>query len=215
MLREWIDIIQLFFAKSRDVLKKDINGKTIKHIWVSYVLFVVIVLLLVWGIPRGFSDGFLNYATSILSIFVGFFITVLVFVDDKLKPTKLPTKEEENAKPANERLNQEQKINILQENNYTVRFFYALGLNILFSTIVLFMLLPNILWFDAFSLNLSEYTIVDDISQLSLNNILIGLYFWGMIIYRIIILYLMLKIFFYTTYATSSLVSVIILKRKI
>lgn len=215
MLREWIDIIQLFFAKSRDVLKKDINGKTIKHIWVSYVLFVVIVLLLVWGIPRGFSDGFLNYATSILSIFVGFFITVLVFVDDKLKPTKLSTKEEENAKPANERLNQEQKINILQENNYTVRFFYALGLNILFSTIVLFMLLPNILWFDAFSLNLSEYTIVDDISQLSLNNILIGLYFWGMIIYRIIILYLMLKIFFYTTYATSSLVSVIILKRKI
>lgn len=215
MLREWIDIIQLFFAKSRDVLKKDINGKTIKHIWVSYVLFVVIVLLLVWGIPRGFSDGFLNYATSILSIFVGFFITVLVFVDDKLKPTKLPTKEEENAKPANERLNQEQKINILQENNYTVRFFYALGLNILFSTIVLFMLLPNILWFDAFSLNLSEYTIVDDISQLSLNNILIGLYFWGMIIYRIIILYLMLKIFFYTIYATSSLVSVIILKRKI
>ena len=215
MLREWIDIIQLFFAKSRDVLKKDINGKTIKHIWVSYVLFVVIALLLVWGIPRGFSDGFLNYATSILSIFIGFFITVLVFADDKLKPTKLPTKEEENAKPANERLNQEQKINILQENNYTVRFFYALGLNILFSTIVLFMLLPNILWFDAFSLNLSEYTIVDDISQLSLNNILIGLYFWGMIIYRIIILYLMLKIFFYTTYATSSLVSVIILKRKI
>ncbi len=215
MLKEWIDIIQSFFAKSRDVLKKDVNGKTIKHIWTSYVFFALITLLLVFGIPKGFSDGFLNYATSILSIFVGFFITVLVFVEDKLKPTKLPTPEEENAKPANERLNQKQKINILQENNYTVRFFYALGLNILFSTIVLFMLLPNILWFDAFSLNLSEYTIVDDISQLSLNNILIGLYFWGMIIYRIIILYLMLKIFFYTTYATSSLVSVIILKRKI
>ena len=215
MLREWIDIILLFFAKSRDVLKKDINGKTIKHIWVSYVLFVVIALLLVWGIPRGFSDGFLNYATSILSIFVGFFITVLVFVDDKLKPTKLPTKEEENTKPANERLNQEQIINILQESNYTVRFFYALGLNILFSTIVLFMLLPNILWFDAFSLNISEYTIIDDISQLSLNSILMGLYFWCIIIYRVVILYLMLKVFFYTTYATSSLVSVIILKRKI
>lgn len=215
MLREWIDIILLFFTKSRDVLKKDINGKTIKHIWVSYVLFVVIALLLVWGIPRGFSDGFLNYATSILSIFVGFFITVLVFVDDKLKPTKLPTKEEENTKPANERLNQEQIINILQESNYTVRFFYALGLNILFSTIVLFMLLPNILWFDAFSFNISEYTIIDDNSQLSLNSILMGLYFWCIIIYRVVILYLMLKVFFYTTYATSSLVSVIILKRKI
>ena len=98
MLKEWIDIIQLFFAKSRDVLKNDVNGKTIKHIWASYVLFVVITLLLVWGIPKGFSDGFINYATSILSIFVGFFITVLVFVEDKLKPTKLPTKEEENAK---------------------------------------------------------------------------------------------------------------------
>lgn len=215
MLKEWIDIIQSFFAKSRHVLKKNVNGKAIKHIWTSYVFFALITLLLMWGIPNGFSDGFINYATNILSIFVGFFITVLVFVEDKLKPTKLPTQEEENAKPANERLNQKQKINILQENNYTVRFFYALGLNILFSTIVLFMLLPNILWFDAFSLNISEYTIIYDISQLSLNSILMGLYFWSMIIYRIVILYLMLKIFFYTTYATSSLVSVIILKRKI
>ena len=77
------------------------------------------------------------------------------------------------------------------------------------------MLLPNILWFDAFSLNISEYTIIDDISQLSLNSILMGLYFWCIIIYRVVILYLMLKVFFYTTYATSSLVSVIILKRKI
>jgi len=214
MLKEWIDIIQLFFAKSRNVLKKDINGKDIKHFWISYTIFIIITLLFVWGLPNGFSYGFLDYATSILSIFVGFFITVLVFVEDKLKPTKLPTQEEENIKPANERLNQKQKISIRQENNYTIRFFYVLGLNILFSTIVLFMLLPNILWFDAFSLNLSEYTIIDNISQLSLSSILLGLYFWGMIIYRIVVLYLMLKIFFYTTYATSSLVSVIILKRK-
>ena len=174
MLKEWIDIIQLFFAKSRNVLKKDINGEDIKNIWISYTIFIIITLLFVWGIPNGFSNGFLDYATSILSIFVGFFITVLVFVEDKLKPIKLPSQEEENAKPANERLTQKH----------------------------------------AFSLNISEYTIIDNISQLSLNSILMGFYFWSMIIYRIVVLYLMLKIFFYTSYATSSLVSVIILKRK-
>ena len=215
MLKEWIDIIQSFFAKSRNVLQKDINGKTIKHIWGSYAIFAVITLLIVWSIPKGFPNAFLDYTTKILAIFVGFLITVLVFVEDKLKLTKLPTRGEENTKPANERLNQNQKINILQEYNYTVRFFYALGLNILFSTIVLIMLLPNILWFDIFSLNVSEYTIIDDISQLSLNSIRMGLYFWSMIIYRIVVLYLMLRVFFYTTYATSSLVSVIIIKRKI
>ena len=105
MLKEWIDIIQLFFFFCCNVLKKDINGEDIKNIWISYAIFIIITLLFVWGIPNGFSNGFLDYATSILSIFVGFFITVLVFVEDKLKPTKLPSQEEENAKP--------QKNNIL------------------------------------------------------------------------------------------------------
>lgn len=58
MLKEWIDIIQSFFAKSRNVLQKDINGKTIKHIWGSYAIFAVITLLIVWSIPKGFPNAF-------------------------------------------------------------------------------------------------------------------------------------------------------------
>lgn len=215
MLKEWIDIVLLFLKKSHDVLKKNINGQPIKHAWFSYIFFVTIAVTIVWFLPEGFSNELVEYATNILSIFVGFFITILVFVDDKIKPTKLPTKEEENLIPANKRLNQEQKIQIKQENNYATRFFYTLGLNILFSTLVLVLLLPNVLWSDTFSLNISELVPIDHISQLSLNSILLGVYYWGMLIYRTLVLYFLLKIFFYTTYATSSLASVIILKRKI
>ncbi len=214
MLREWIDIIHLFLKKGYTVLHENINGERIKHVWCSYVLFLFVSIIMVYLLPKGFSQSFLDYATGICSIFVGFFITVLVFVDDKLVLRKKPTKEEENTKPADQRLTEIQKIKITQEYNYTIRFFYTLGMNILFSAIVLMALLPNVLWVDIFSLDLSKITIISSLSQLSWNSFLLGIYFWSMVMYRIIVLYFLLKIFFYTTYATSSLVSVLILKRE-
>lgn len=217
MLIEWIKTLKHYFEKSKSVLAKDINGKPYSKLSkIFYVLsFWVLACIVVLLLPKGLSDGFIDYIKDIFAIFVGFFVTVLCFVFDKLDIEHIPSTKEEDDKKAEDRLDSITKLNIKHEHNYTVRFFYTIGLIILFSTLVILLLIPNIFWGNWFSMNVREYEFVSSWDSISWSAICTFLHLAFCVVYRIVVVLLTIKVFYFTTYSVCSLLQVLINKKKL
>lgn len=217
MLKEWMITLKRYFEKSNSVLAKDINGKPFSKLSrILYILsFWVLAGAVVWFLPKGLSDVFIDYIKDIFAIFVGFFVTVLCFVFDKLDMEHIPSSEEEDKMKAEERLDSKTKVKIKHEHNYTVRFFYTIGLIILFSTLVILLLIPNIFWGDWFNLDIREYVLVDSWDSLTWDAAGAFVHLAFCVIYRIVVVLLTIKVFYFTAYSVSSLLQVLINKKKL
>ena len=129
MLKEWMITLRRYFQRANSVLAKDINGKSFPkgNLIVYKLAFWGIACVIVAFLPQGLSDGFIDYIKDIFAIFVGFFVTVLCFVFDKLDTERILTPAEEDNVPAEQRRDSRKNVKIKQEHNYTVRFFYTIG----------------------------------------------------------------------------------------
>lgn len=216
MLIEWIKSVILYFEKSNAIMKKDVNGHDFSRtsICVYRLLFVCITTLLVVGLPQGISDSFIDYIKDILAIFVGFFVTVLTFVFDKLDVEKIPSEEEMNSLPVDQRWSSNRIMKTKREHNYTIRFFYSIGLIIIFSTFALALLIPNIFWGTFFNVDIRKYEFIKTWEMLNCSTISIALHLLFCIVYRFVVLFLIVKVFYYTLYTVSSLLQVLISKKK-
>ena len=216
MLSEWIKSLFDFCNKSKSVLANDINGQayTSRKILYHKIVFLLIPSLMLYTLPSGFSANFLDYIKDIFAIFVGFFVTVLTFAFDKLNIEQIPNSSEMDKLPADQRWDSRKIVKVKQEHNYTIRFFYTVGLIIIMSSSVLCLLIPNVLWPDLFNVNIITYQFqnsLKDISCITFMNFIVNS---ALIIYRFIILYAVIKVFYYTTYSVSSLLQLLISKKK-
>lgn len=217
MFKEWIRTLYRYFKKSHSVLGKNINGKPFPK-WrriVFLLSFWVLSGVIVWFIPQGFSEGFIDYIKDIFAIFVGFFVTVLCFVFDKLDTEQLLSPEQENNVSAEKRADSKKILKLKQEHNYTVRFFYTIGLVILFSATVILLLIPNIFWAGWLNMDMGKYCFVQSWKELNWDSILMFFHLSLCVIYRVLVVLLTIKVFYYTTYSVSSLLQVLINKKKI
>lgn len=216
MLIEWIKSIMLYFEKSNAIMKKDVNGNEFSkvNICLYRFLFLCITTLLVIGLPQGISESFIDYIKDILAIFVGFFVTVLTFVFDKLDIEKIPCEEEMNSLPVDQRWSSEKIIKAKREHNYTIRFFYSVGLIIIFSTFALALLIPNIFWGTFFNEDIRRYEFIASLDMLNSSTIGTALHLLFCVVYRFIVLFLIVKVFYFTLFTVSSLLQVLISKKK-
>lgn len=216
MLKEWMITLRRYFQRANSVLAKDINGKSFPkgNLIVYKLAFWGIACVIVAFLPQGLSDVFIDYIKDIFAIFVGFFVTVLCFVFDKLDTERILTPAEEDNVPAEQRRDSRKNVKIKQEHNYTVRFFYTIGLIILLSTLVILLLIPNIFWKGWFNLDVRDYEFVESISGLSWSNIKLFSHLMLCVLYRIVVIVLTIKVFYFTTYSVSSLLQVLINKKK-
>lgn len=217
MFKEWIKTLRRYFQRANNVLAKDINGKPFSkgNQLIFRLSFWVIACVVVWFLPKGLSKEFIDYIKDIFAIFVGFFVTVLCFVFDKLDTKRVLSEEERNALPVDQRGDAMSDVKLKQEHNYTVRFFYTIGLIILFSTVVILLLIPNILWDGWFNLDLKRYEFVKSLYTISLDSIKLFIHLSLCVVYRIVVIMLTIKVFYYTTYSVSSLLQVLINKKKL
>lgn len=130
MLNEWLKAIFIFLRKGYQVITKDVNNNKFSTLSIVgfHVFFLAISLIVVICLPKGINSEFIDYIKDIFAILIGFFITALTLIYDKLNITKVPTEEEQNDMPANERPSSRDILRMRQEHNYVVRFFILLGL---------------------------------------------------------------------------------------
>lgn len=216
MLKNWIKSILLFIRTWFRLMNKDVNGKTysLRERLSFYLLGILSSLVICVLIPNGFSESFIDYIKDVFSIFVGFFITVLVFAYDKLLLIKMPSKEEIDKMDADKRPNSQYELWVKRQNNYTIKFFYGLGFNIFSSGVVLSLLMLNVIFPKFFNINLDDFILIKSFHELTLTSIFYALYAMIIFMIRWIVIYLIGSVFVYTIYSVTSLIQVLKKKNK-
>lgn len=217
MLTEWIKSLIAYFKRARQIMYRDVNGTPFskRSVWLCHAVFLLMTGSVVWSLPNGLSREFIDYIKDIFAIFVGFFVTVLTFVFDKLDVEQVPSEKEMDDLPVDQRWSSQKCLRVTREHNYTVRFFYATGLIIIYSTVVLACLIPNIFWEEFFSIDWKGYVWVESYSVLTIDSLLLAAHLTFCLIYRFFIIFLSMKVFCFTLYTVSSLLQVLISKKKI
>lgn len=217
MLIEWIKAMQIFIRKGYRAITMDVNNKKYskQSIMAYHIFFLFISFLCVIFLPKGVNESFIDYIKDIFAIFVGFFLTALTLIYDKLNISKIPSQDAKDRMLAKNRPTSEDILRMKQEHNYVIRFFYSIGFNILFATLTLLLLIPIIFWKEFFTLDISKYQFINYLSDINKESILLGGHIVFIFIYRLIIIFLIVKVFFYTVYMITSLLQVLISKKKI
>lgn len=217
MLTEWIKAMLIFARNGYHAMTMDVNNKKFSKTSILgyYAFFLIISFVCVIFLPKGISGDFIDYIKDIFAIFIGFFVTALTLIYDKLNISKLPTQNVIDRMPADKRPTSKDIVRMKQEHNYTIRFFYSIGFNILFATLTLLLLIPNIFWNEFFSIDIFEYQMIGDFANLNKDSILLGCHVAFLFIYRFIVIFLIVNVFFYTVYMITSLLQVLISKKKI
>ena len=217
MLIEWIKAMLIFVKKGYHAITMDVNNKKYskQSILAYHIFFLFISFLCVIFLPKGVNENFIDYIKDIFAIFVGFFVTALTLIYDKLNISKIPSQDAIDRMLANKRPTSEDILRMKQEHNYAIRFFYSIGFNILFATLTLLLLIPIIFWKEFFTLDLSKYQFINYMSDINKESILLGGHIVFLFIYRLFIIFLIVKVFFYTVYMITSLLQVLISKKKI
>lgn len=217
MFKEWSNTLSSYFKKADEVLGKNINGIQfpLRSRITFQLLFWGVSIVVVCFIPKGFSDGFIDYIKDICAIFVGFFVTVLCFVFDKLDTEPLLTPDQEDTIPVEQRADSLKILKRKQEHNYTVRFFYTVGLIILFSLAVILLLIPNVFWAGWLNMNVQDYEFIPATDALNWESVKLFIHLTICVIYRVLVVWMTIKVLYYTTYSVSSLMQVLINKKKL
>lgn len=182
----------------------DANGDNInrKQIVLKRVVIWTLALILLSSGLTGISDRLINFTGCILSIFIGLFITALLFAFDKIGIKH--EKEDQKISP--------KAVNILkdtQEYNFAKQFIYILGYNVILCTFVLILILFCVCFDSLMSFNLLDY----EFTYISITSIWIFIQGIIVICIRFFIFYYLIHIFYYTLYAISSLINMMTIKR--
>ncbi len=213
--------ISFVFRCARQAETQDINnnrkgffGRNMRPI-----LGVISSLIVVTTLRTGFQPVFLELAATVLSIFIGLFITALVFAIDKFSNDSQTTVSEDYRMDISEQersrnfeisieevhsRNSIDKIFTNQSINYMRQFNTLVGKNVLLCVFTLALVCLNLLYLDIFSTNPFNYHLI---KPSSVEAIITFLGLTLLIILRASITYMFVSFFYDTVRIVSSLVN--------
>ena len=176
-------------------------------------------------IPSGFSQNFISYASTVLSILVGLFITAIIFSFDKfysnlikeLSDYDITIKRDgsDTAKSFEVSVkemvhpNATQKLWDTQSHNYSKQFAYLTGYNIILSVLAIALLSFSALFPEFMETNIWNYSYYEGINGKTAGNFLMVTF---IVLQRFLVLYWMLGIMYNTLFIVSSMVNFMIAK---
>lgn len=197
MSQELNKYLKILIKESNRFERTDVNNKVNESFRAKYglkLVFLIITVILIFLLKSGFSNEFISFVSSVLSILVGLFITALIFSFDKFYE---PNKSEET----NSRI----KLWDTQAYNYAKKFAYITSKTIVVSIVTLVALILSTLFKESFDLNLFEYTFIDEKDEL-FEGILTGIILVSNFIQRFIVIYFLLRIMYNTLFIVTSMV---------
>jgi len=180
----------------------DINGNETKSFFGKYSLrafFSLISASFVYILNGGFSDMFISYASTVLSILIGLFITAIIFSFDKFYKHIDP-----------EVANSKEKLWDTQAYNYSKQFAFIIGYNIVLCIFAIVILSFSALFKDFFGIELHRYTLC--INKINLVTFTRFCKLALVAMQRFFIFYWMLRIMYNTLFVVSSMVKFMTVK---
>jgi hypothetical protein len=197
-----IKYTKLLKKKAIEYEQKDINGKTsvsFRERYARKLISSFVALILILLLKTGFSDTFISYVSTILSIFIGLFITALIFSFDKFYVKKDLTK-----------ANAQEKLMDVQSFNFSKQFSYVTGYNIILSIFTLVLLSINTLFPEISSINIFQYEL--NFSDIKTEYICNFIQISFIYVQRFLVLYWLSSIIYLTIFIISSMVNYMSLK---
>lgn len=199
MYQELIKYLRILKKQASRFERTDINNNVNESFCAKYlvkIVFIIISVVLVCLLKNGFSESFVSYVSSVLSILVGLFITALIFSFDKFY-------EPSNEENPNSRI----KLWETQAHNYAKKFAYITSYTIVLSIFTLVILVVSALFEKTTQLNVFNLTFCFDCIK---NKDIEALKTFGIAIFviaqRFLVFYWLLKIMYNTLFIVSSMV---------
>ena len=206
------------YGEARKSEKLDIDSKA-KSFWRSnsrIILGAIISICILVFLPEGYSDTFLELISTMLSIFIGLFLTVLVFALDKFyRPNickigdyKFEITHKDISKQYELSLDEIKYPNALEKlfqkrsYNYLKQFVALIGKCVVVSVWTLILVCCYVIFFDYFNINIYDY--------ICARNWLIR--FLGIAVVRFLISYYMVEILYNTIKIIGSMVNFMLAK---
>lgn len=207
----------------------DINGlEDISFLgkYLKKIICSIISILIVYNLKDGFSQSFVSYASTILSILIGLFITAMIFSFDKfyknpnfgiiydLSIAREEThREDKKFKVSINEINEpnsKQKLWNTQSYNYSKQFAYITGYNIVLCIFAIILLSLSALFENAMNINVFKFDFVfHDLGFYAIKNFIIALF---VLIQRFFVLYWILSVMYNTLFIVSSMVNFMTVK---
>lgn len=211
--------------KALKLEKLDFNGKREKSIIkreIRAFLCFLVSFFIVWvGLKQGIPSETEYYIFTILSIFIGLFITAIVFYlgvlatssNEKLSQNislyiKEETKEDRDLKISITDINIPTALDELQKKqkkNHGLQSIYILGYNVIICVLTVFILFVYHLLSSHLNIDLSIYTVSDEIT---LSSIMAFGKVTSIYLLRFLIIYGVINVMYNTLYVISSLIVV-------
>lgn len=158
------------------------NGKR-SRIYFSYtqIFFVVVSCVGIYFLPKGFGKDFIGYIVAALAVFIGLFISITLNAFDKFQNIdfkKLPENDTEK---------------VLQKltKNFFRQFTTLMCYGVIISILCIILLSLSLLC-DALSIDITEYSFIDSLTSINIQNFKIFAGLSLLVIYRVFILYFLL-----------------------
>lgn len=156
--------------------------------------------------------SFIDYIKDIIAIFVGLFLTVLVFAYDRFGLKHPSPSKNEDEKDADKRSSNQKNLQAIRMYNFAKKFIYAIELNIIIGTILLGVLILPLDFPSFFDVDFSDYSFAENIVSVKACVLFTKLAF--VFVVKAVALFLILHIFYYTLYAVTHLEKYMSLKIK-
>ncbi|WP_159018252.1 hypothetical protein [Algibacter sp. L3A6] len=197
-----IKYTKLLRKKAVEYEQKDINGNASIGFREKYarklISFLVPVVLLLF-LKKGFPEIFISYVSTILSIFIGLFITALIFSFDKFYKKKDLSK-----------ASSQEKLIDVQSFNFSKQFSFITGYNIVLSILTLVLLSLNTLFPEISSINAFDYEL--NFEEIQIQEIFNFIQILVVYALRFLVLYWLTSIIYLTLFIISSMVNYMSLK---
>ena len=211
--------VHYVFSKARESETLDINNRTKTFVQRNgrYLFAYPITFFVLCTLSEGFSNEFLQLGASILSIFIGLFLTALVFALDKFYiPTnnnlgdyKLGVNENEMNRNIEisidkiESQNAQEKLWQKQSLYYVQKFNVLVGKSVIIGIWALALICLNVMYDSFFGEKLAKYTI----APITIHSFLLFLKLLLIIVVRFLICYFVIEVFYNTIGIISSMVN--------
>jgi len=195
-----------------------VENTTFKSKYCKRIIFFTISITLVLLLGHGFPRDFNSYTANILSIFIGLFITSLIFSLDKFySSTKRVNKQydvsirkkEEDSIPRNLLMSfmdisdksARETLKDTQSYNFTKKFAFITGYNIFLCVVTLAVLSIGVIFESQFNINIYDYSFKK--YDLTISDFINFIHVGAVLLQRIVVLYLFLNILYTTTYIVT------------
>lgn len=211
--------IHFVYSKARESETLDINNKRKSFVYRNgrYLLALPLSIIILLTLPTGYNNEFLQLGASVIAIFIGLFLTALVFALDKFYiPRKKKGKDykldlTENGQSRNVEVsideilfeNDQEKNWHKQSLYYVQKFNVLVGKSVLVGIWALALISINVLYFEFFRVDIADYTFV----PITIPSILTFGKILFIIIVRFLICYYMIEVFYNTIRIISSMVN--------